>query len=176
MPEPVSPDLVVSLRTAYLNRIFESSRQLSLAGVDPKAASSEKEARLSLDAVYTALLTLTPEAHEEMQRAESPEKKIQRQSALEQLNRHPRLVLLGDPGSGKSTFVNFVTLCLSGELLGQKELNISLLTRSLPVEGEEKTKPQAWDHGALLPVRIILRDFAAQGLPAVREKATAAHL
>ncbi|NUO09186.1 MAG: hypothetical protein HUU08_10980 [Candidatus Brocadia sp.] len=89
MPEPVSPDLVVSLRTAYLNRIFESSRQLSLAGVDPKAASSEKEARLSLDAVYTALLTLTPEAHEEMQRAESPEKKIQRQSALEQLNRHP---------------------------------------------------------------------------------------
>ncbi|NUO09187.1 MAG: hypothetical protein HUU08_10985 [Candidatus Brocadia sp.] len=51
-----------------------------------------------------------------------------------------------------------------------------MLTRSLPVEGEEKTKPQAWDHGALLPVRIILRDFAAQGLPAVREKATAAHL
>lgn len=111
-----------------------------------------------------------------MRRGESTEKKIQHQSALAQLNRNPRLVLLGDPGSGKSTFVNFVTLCLSGELLGQKELNVSLLTMPLPVEGEENTKPQTWDHGALLPVRVILRDFAAQGLPAINKKATAAHL
>lgn len=176
VPDQVSPDLVVPLRNAYLNRIFETSRQLSLSGVDPKVASSEAEARLSLDAVYTALLTLTPEAHEEIQRGKSPKKEIKRQSALEQLNRHPRLVLLGDPGSGKSTFVNFVTLCLSGELLGHKDLNLSLLTTPLPVEGEEEAKPQTWDHGALLPVRIILRDFATQGLPAINEKASAAHL
>lgn len=176
VPDQVSPSERAALRESYLNRIFETSRQLSLSGVDPKAASNEKESRLNIDAVYTALLTLTPEAHEEMQRGKSPEKEIKRQSALEQLNQNPRLVLLGDPGSGKSTFVNFVALCLSGQCLGQKDLNLSLLTAPLPVEGEEKAKPQTWDHGALLPVRVILRDFAAQGLPAVHEKATAAHL
>lgn len=172
---PESPGLE-TLRNSYLNRLSETSRQLSLAGVDPKAATGEKDARLNLDAVYTALLTLAPEAHESTLRGKSPEKEIRRQSALAQLNQHPRLVLLGDPGSGKSTFVNFVALCLSGELLGDKERNITLLTAPLPVEDDKKTRPQTWGHGALLPVRVILRDFAAQGLPAAGEKATAAHL
>lgn len=146
--DQVSSSELAALRKSYLNRIFETSRRLSLAGVDPKAASSEKESRLNIDAVYTALLTLTPEENEKMLRVKSPEERIQRQSALEQLNRHPRLVLLGDPGSGKSTFVNFVTLCFSGELLRQKGLNLSLLTAPLPVQGEKKRNHR---HGIVAP-------------------------
>ena len=95
-----------TLRNSYLNRLSENCRQLSLAGIDPKAATGEKDARLNLDAVYTALLTLTSDAREETLRGKSPEKEIRRQSALAQLNQHPRLVLLGDPGSGKSTSGN----------------------------------------------------------------------
>ena len=154
-----------ALREAYLSWLFESARQLSLTGIDPKAASDPVHGgRHELDAVYTALRTQTAESFERMHNREALEKEHRRLSALEQLNRHPRLVLLGDPGSGKSTFVNFVALCLAGEARGDQNANLQLLTAPLPKEKEdekEQPAPQPWDHGALLPVRIILRDFAA---------------
>ncbi|MCP5007805.1 MAG: hypothetical protein GY941_28295, partial [Planctomycetes bacterium] len=173
-PDTVTPS---ALRDAYLNRLFEKCRQLSLSGVDPQAATGHKGAQqLSLDAVYTALLTLTSEEHEHLLQERAPQREIRRQSALEQLNRHPKLVLLGDPGSGKSTFVNFVALCMAGALLDKEKINLDLLVSPLPNEDVEGNTPQAWDHQALIPVRIILRDFAARGLPHVGEKATAVHL
>jgi hypothetical protein len=72
-----------------------------------------------------------------------------------------------------------VTLCLAGETLRRHEANLALLIAPLPAEKEEDKKnnePQSWQHGALLPVRIILRDFAARGLPAAGKKAGAEDL
>lgn len=180
------PNSTTALRQAYLNIIVEKASYLSLAGIDPKAAS-QAESRLSLGAVYTALLTHSLETENRIGDPVDrflPQGLIQRPkgqiSALEQLDRHPRLVLLGDPGSGKSTFVNFVALCLAGEALGLKDANLKLLTAPLPAEKEdrqrEKSKPQPWSHGKLLPLRIVLHDFAARGLPPVGEKASAKHL
>jgi hypothetical protein len=49
-----------SLRESYLRGLMEHCGYLSLAGIDPAvAAQRESDTRLSLDAVYTALLTLT---------------------------------------------------------------------------------------------------------------------
>jgi len=78
-------------------------------GIDPTAAS-ETNASLSLGAVYTALLTQAVES--EKPDGMAREGKARRISALEMLNRHEHLVLLGDPGSGKSTFVNFAATAL----------------------------------------------------------------
>lgn len=167
------------LRSAYLHRLIYLTRPLALAGVDPALASGDRDARLSLDAVYTALLTLSPSEEERASRLESrPE--VSRLSALAQLNRHRRLVLLGDPGSGKTTFANFVALCLAGEALGLAGIGLDLLRAPLPGDdwrrGRKEPEPQPWDHGDLLPVRIVLRDFAARGLPKPGERATAQHL
>ena len=175
--DPTDP---TALREAYLRRTIECTSELSLTGIDPKSAS-ESKAQLSLSSIYTALLTLTPESHQRLNRGEKLGEETRRLSALEQLNRHRRLVLLGDPGSGKSTFVNFVALCMAGESLGHDDVNLALLTTPLPQEEkkqdeEEVPQPQPWDHGSLLPVRVILRDFAARGLPEVGERATAKHL
>ncbi|MCP5085584.1 MAG: SUMF1/EgtB/PvdO family nonheme iron enzyme [Rhodobacteraceae bacterium] len=166
----------VALREAYLNRLFATCSQVFLAGIDRKAAGRDAEACLNLSAIYTPLLTISAE-HDEGRLKNAHEGRERRLSALDQLNRHARVVVLGDPGSGKSTFVNFVTMCLAGELLRDPNANIALLTAPLPNdEGADEEEPQLWQHGPLLPVRIILRDFAAEGLPPDGKRATAGHL
>jgi len=166
-----------TLRAAYLHRLVSQTEALALSGVDP-ALANDREARLRLDAVYTALLTTSvEEKRPKGPPVAVPEDRPRPLSALALLDRHPRLVLLGDPGSGKSTFVNFVVLCLAGEALGRKDVNLKVLRSPLPEEEEEEErKPQPWRHKALLPVRIVLRDFAAAGLPEPGEVATAEHL
>jgi formylglycine-generating enzyme required for sulfatase activity len=147
-----------------------------LQGIDPKAATDIHE-NLYLDKVYTALRTIEPEAHEKLQRGEAFEKEARYLSALDQLNQHACLVLLGDPGSGKTTFVNFVALCQAGEALEDQNVNFELLTAPLAkTKGEEKTKAQSWRYRNLIPVKVILRDFAVRGLPPAGEKASAEHL
>jgi predicted NACHT family NTPase len=67
----------------------------------------------------------------------------------------PRLLLLGAPGSGKSTFVNHLVLCLAGAALAER------LPDERQPEGGWLAQLPGWSRGALLPVRIVLREFAA---------------
>ncbi len=60
-----------------------------------------------------------------------------------------RLVVLGAPGSGKSTFVRYLALCLAGS-------NRDDWTRPATIE-----KLDNWPHGPLTPVYIELRRFVA---------------
>ena len=74
-------------------------------------------------------------------------------SALEALldDEQDRVVLVGEPGSGKSTFLQYVTLWLAAPLSG-------LQGAKLPTAGLEPP-PRLRDR-PLLPLRIILREFA----------------
>jgi formylglycine-generating enzyme required for sulfatase activity/nucleoside phosphorylase len=175
---PATATFSPALRDAYLRRVMERCGTLSLTGIDLAAAGQrDTDPQLRLNAVYTALLTRSPRPEEvgdlEPRAAKKRAEEELLRSALEQLDRQQRLVLQGDPGSGKSTFVNFVALCLAGEALKDGQANVRHLTAPLPDEkGEDGTEPQPWRHGALLPVPVVLRDFAATGLPE-RGEATA---
>ena len=203
LPPPSPPP--DPLRDAYLHHLYEQARMISLVGIDRKSASREAETCLDLSAIYTALLTQSAEYERPQEDPDflslAGKLSQQRRSVVAQLNAHPRLVLLGDPGSGKSTFVNFVVMCFAGELLlsfqnppdptqeGRRCANLDLLTAPLPKdeddllaslleerEGKRKEERQPWKHGPLLPVRVVLRDFAARGLPPAGQPAKAAHL
>src|SRR5262249_16413390 len=106
------PESPQGLRESYLYWLSEQVGALPLTGVDPKSIREETRRDLDLAAVYTALMTERAEATNE--RELRPERDRRRLSALAVLNAEPRLALLGDPGSGKSTFVNFVALCMAG--------------------------------------------------------------
>ncbi len=193
-PQPESVSSPETWRLAYVQWLYEQCSRISLVGIDRKAANQQHDARLTLGSIYTALLTIGSEgipeaiatAQERSAVREDRHAMQKRRAALAEVNTHDRLVLLGSPGSGKSTFVNFVALCLAGEHLqdmgGQScGANLKSLTAPLPLDDDEKEgghegTAQAWDHGSLLPVRIILRDFAARGLPAPDQTATEEHL
>lgn len=127
-----------SLRDAYLRYVAEARRTV-YAPVDSRAA-------IPLDAVYTSLLTL-PRSRER-----------DGLSALERLDRHPRLLLFGKAGSGKTTFANFVARCLAGEALGRAGASLQKLTEHLPGRGGLAGKRrQTWELGE----QLVLSEIAA---------------
>ena len=171
-------DPIMSPQSAYLHHVFEMVGPLSLTGID-HGTSCDLETRVDLHAVYTALLTSTPvdsEPSSDNYGLPDPEAEMRHASALAHLDRYSRLVLLGDPGSGKSTFVNFVALCLAGERLQHQEANLKRLTALVPVPDEDELVFQSWSHGPLLPLPVVLGDFAARGLPEPEQRGTAQHL
>ena len=83
-----------------------------------------------------------------------------RMTALEAVSNpeQPRVVLLGDPGGGKSTFVNYLAFCLA-------------MARLEPGAGWLEQLP-GWTQGKLLPVRVVLRELIAwaDAAPASRRR------
>lgn len=154
------------LRENYLTYIYNQVARLTL-----KDVSGETGAGIELNAVYTALLTKENESIS-MRTARRERRESRIISVVEQLNSHRLLVLLGDAGSGKSTFASFVALCMAGDMR-QVEGGASLKRLTDPLDG----KPQTWNHGKLIPVRVDLGHFAASGiLPASENNASTAHI
>ncbi|MFN8473874.1 MAG: SUMF1/EgtB/PvdO family nonheme iron enzyme [Anaerolineae bacterium] len=155
-PQPGHVDPKELLWT-YLNQVISDTGALDLSGVDKRTASDPEAARLELAAVYTALDTLRLEERRRTLSSQTVEQMelpflSERQSVLAFVNDAKYAALLGDPGSGKTTFANFLALCLAGEILGEDRANLARLG-------------DAWKQDALLPVRVVLRQFAAH-LPA----------
>ena len=140
----------------------------------PLTAGDAADSAIRLSVVYTALLTDYAKPRVPGPRGDDDDllhalavmrdDKPRAVSALEALNAERCLVLLGEPGSGKSSFVNIVTMAMVGELLGGQPTHLAQLTAPVPQDSgprrDKPPKPQRWDHGPLWPVPLVLRDLA----------------
>jgi len=163
-----------ALEANYLRRVQVACNTLPLAIIDPRAVEGTRQHTMNLLAVYIALKTRTQVASKEGVDGEAKTDKQRRRRdalpgmeqqpetrplpALEAIARYRSLVLLGDPGSGKSTLANYLALCLAGgrlEAAGQP--------CGVPGEQWLAHLQPVWAHDALLPLRVILRHFAASG-------------
>ena len=118
--------------------------------MDFKTASAEtaEKQRLRLADVYVGLNT-TASAPTEKDQAEARLRGEHPLSTLAALVNNQRVALLGEPGSGKSTFLNHLAFCLANDYLDRHHNWIERLPEW----------PKDWE--VALPVPITLRDVAA---------------
>jgi hypothetical protein len=144
--EPVLPQH--PLREPYLRQMHSEWRALPLEVMDPSAADPAAQ-RLTLEKVYVSLDTTSPRP-DKLKQNRPDEQKDQPLSAVEALMnaQDRRMVLLGQPGSGKSTLGRYLCASLADGLINPSEAGLS---EGLP----------GWNGKALLPVFVSLRRFAA---------------
>jgi len=156
-PGPARPP-VEDKRLQYLKELAAVTNILDWGRLSAEFSDACRagDREMGLIDVYTSLDTTEIEREADEDRIRELERKPdddRRVSAQGMINDHPRLVLLGDPGSGKTTLVNYVAHVLA----------------KAGIEGEawlERLKGKGdWAHGVLAPVRVILREFAENLAP-----------
>jgi hypothetical protein len=148
----------------YLRYLAAECNRLRLSVIDPQYVTPTGESKIALVQVYTDLdvtlniLAFERDASGQMRLAQPRELDVERlaergetrrMTALEAVSHgeQPRVALLGDPGGGKSTFVNYLAYCLT-------------MARLEPDGGWLERLP-GWTQGALIPMRVVLRDLVA---------------
>ncbi|MBE2270801.1 MAG: DUF4062 domain-containing protein, partial [Anaerolinea sp.] len=144
--------------TPYLREVHRASKQSGLLrALDPRTNDPTYGGRgVTVDQVYVPLNTRQTVRRAadgtilaaKMGQEGRTDRDLSLLTAMETAERSDRLVLLGDPGSGKSTFVNYLTMGLSGALLDAESDWLARLER------------QGWTHGMAFPIVVVLRDFA----------------
>jgi formylglycine-generating enzyme required for sulfatase activity len=156
----------------YCELLASTTSSLPLRGVDRTVADpASAGAPIGLANVYVDLDTTTHKPNDKARGEPSGSllKRIETSNesrpltAIEAIVANPKMVLLGDPGSGKSTFVNYVAHCLAMHFVQRKAGWLDKLP------GWPTGKP-------LLPVMVTLRDFARRYAEKLPEKAEISHL
>lgn len=145
---PPPKDTATALRI-YCHAVLRQCGRLPLRGLDLKASDPTTPANpLGLANVYIDLNTTqsVPKRGQKQDRDEEPDKPLPVLTAVAQ---NPRLVLLGAPGSGKTTFVHHLAYCLA--------------QATLDPAGPWLSKLATWpaNSAPFLPLLVTLRDFAA---------------
>ncbi len=158
----LAPD-AVTLLTNYLLAFREDRLHLALGQLDTWQAVASREQQLELPEIYTELRTtfVVQQAHDRTRLESFETNEREPLSAPAFASAYPKAVLLGDPGSGKSTFASMLALCLAGEILRDTEINLGRVPdwTNPPVPGWKK-QPRK-----LLPLFLTLREYAGSGKP-----------
>ena len=109
----------------YFQNLVWAYQWLDIAGID-----SDRAFKLPLDQIYVRLRVVSGEDDESGDSAEDATA-LRIQEALE---RYRRLVIVGDPGSGKSTFLRFIALTLAQcSLSGDEQRAVDQLSLNTPL-------------------------------------------
>ena len=143
----------------YRSMVRGQTAHVSLMGIDKSAVDSHTDSPLKLANVYIGLNTKQSLDREEKKRVPPHLRATQgenRLTALKACDVNKKMVLLGDPGGGKSTFVNHLAHGLVCHQLAEKENQVWQDKLCCKDSGLNKALLEQ------IPLLIILRDFAAE--------------
>jgi hypothetical protein len=100
---------------AYLRALEEDTRQIRITGLTTKKAEPYS---FGIDEIYIPLVTVA--GHDGARSGEARGMEQQRRMALEEALSQRKVVIVGDPGSGKSTFLRRVAFELCRNLRGTR--------------------------------------------------------
>ncbi len=131
------------LRRRYLEKLQVACNLLPLAAI-AKGSDPHASLRLTLDKVYIGLNTTQQVGKDgkPLQREMNPREEARALTALEAAANESMLVILGDPGSGKSSFINHLLWQLA-----ERQLRPA------------STLLQDWPPRDCFPIRILLREL-----------------
>lgn len=160
-----APDDERDLEKTYLLWLRESASRIPLGKLDSQMGMAGQDTpNIRLDDVYVPLNIMRTQDS-----TDDPDSRVP-VPLLRSVNLVQRLVILGDPGSGKSSFLNFITLALVGARMEPKKKQAYFDLISAEPEGGKRAVN--WKRGALLPVRIELREFV-DDIPTGEKRGTA---
>jgi formylglycine-generating enzyme required for sulfatase activity len=118
--------------TKYLQSLREATAYIDIRGLGVGAG---RATRFRIDDLYITLTSLAPEDREAWQSGERRRREGERPAQFEQtledvLAKHDRLVVVGDPGVGKTTFLRRLAFALCQHQLGEVPA-VSALARQL---------------------------------------------
>ncbi|MEM8960675.1 MAG: NACHT domain-containing protein, partial [Acidobacteriota bacterium] len=129
-----------------------------------------KQAEINLPGDEAYLDRLLSHAQSKLAGGSDRDRFKRRCRALEAAAANRHLVLVGAPGSGKSTFGRYLVACLLGESLGRPEANLTKLNGD---DGDFI----AWPHGAPLAFFVSLQKFqTSSSFPSNKDAGRAHHL
>lgn len=164
-----------ALRDTYLAYLRNTYRWLGFEGI----LQTRKTVMLPLDEIYIPLRA-SPTGGARRSEAELIDMLARRRlaggedeperladGARDALARYPHLVILGDPGSGKTTFLKYVALmCALGPEVARSRLGLEARSLPLPIVLPLVAYADALAQEPDLPLPAFLpRYFAARGLP-----------
>lgn len=113
---------VVDLPTSYYQSVEQAYKSLDIRGID-----NDKAVDIPLSEVYVRLRVIRDENVE----TDDEDQDFGELDIHDALSRFKRLVIVGDPGSGKSTFLKFIALILAQSKIADDPM-IALTKLSLP--------------------------------------------
>ncbi len=161
-----TPDL---LRETYLQRMVHAASRVSLGQLAIRERRGDyRLPEITLERIYIPLdITRSQKA---ARQHDGTGRLTINTPVLDQLIRARRLVILGDPGSGKSTLINFLAITLALARLDTE--NEQAYLQRLCVSDDGHQRAAKWSYGALMPVRIELRELV-QDIPQKTKKGDA---
>ncbi|HSH03750.1 MAG TPA: SUMF1/EgtB/PvdO family nonheme iron enzyme [Anaerolineae bacterium] len=137
----------------YLEWLGRRCNIMPLTTVD---ANQREDTQLALSAIFVSLDA--GESWLDESEIDGGERGAKYSAVIGHIHHNERLVLLGDPGSGKSTALRFVAYCLTQALLKPEEGWLRQL--SWPVYGkDEQIALASWQHEGLIPILIDLKEI-----------------